>query len=70
MRSPDRAAHFGGRSVLSPAASDRDARSRWESGKVHGFVQNLDEVFSIAAEAIDRWHADARLLLADVNRQQ
>jgi acetyl esterase len=37
---------------------------RCEQGMVHGFVQNLDEVSSRAAEAIDRWHQDARRLLA------
>jgi acetyl esterase len=42
---------------------------RCEQGMVHGFVQNLDHVSSRAAEAIDRWHADARRLLARSNRR-
>ena len=43
---------------------------RCEPGMVHGFVQNLDEVSSRAAEAIDRWHEDARRLLATVKTRR
>jgi acetyl esterase len=43
---------------------------RCEQGMLHGFVQNLDQVSPRAAEAVDRWHADARRLLANVNGQQ
>jgi acetyl esterase len=42
---------------------------RCEQGMVHGFVQNLDQVSSRAAEAIDRWHADARQLVARIKPQ-
>ena len=38
---------------------------RCEPGMVHGFVQNLDEVSSSAAAAIDRWHAEAQRLMAN-----
>jgi acetyl esterase len=40
---------------------------RCEQGMLHGFVQNLDQVSPRAADAIDRWHADARRLLAIAN---
>ena len=42
---------------------------RCEERMVHGFVQNLDQVSSRAAEAIDRWHEDARRLIASINTQ-
>ena len=42
---------------------------RCEERMVHGFVQNLDQVSSRAAEAIDRWHADARRLIASIKTQ-
>jgi hypothetical protein len=31
---------------------------------VHGFIQNLDLVSPAAARATERWHRDARRLLA------
>jgi acetyl esterase len=40
-----------------------------EQGMVHGFVQNLDQVSSRAAKAIDRWHADARRLVGSIRTQ-
>jgi acetyl esterase len=43
---------------------------RCEPGMVHGFVQNLDQVSPRAGEAIDRWHADARRLLANISGRQ
>jgi acetyl esterase/lipase len=40
-----------------------------EQGMVHGFVQNLDQVSSRAAEAVDRWHADARRLVTSIKTE-
>jgi acetyl esterase len=44
-----------------------DLTERCEPGMVHGFVQNLDQISPKAGEAIDRWHEDARRLLAGSN---